>query len=276
MTIDGLRYGWIAEVSIGSPPTIGIVAHELSHLLLGLPDRYYTFFTPTAPGQYSIMDQHPPGGHIDITHKRELGWADVTRVTTTARRTLEAVETSNRCWMLLDPDRGEDEYFLVENRSGKDNFDSSLFDSGLTIWHVMEDAEVYDRAAPPPNVNPTDWCDLGSHNFPRKGIRMIRPLQAEPFDDTIALWDGSDPVTGYDLASHSMPPHDKTVLRWGDGSPSSFRITGLSPAASTMSALIEVVRWSHNIELQDHSSKAPPALAALGGDVHMVHLGVLS
>lgn len=46
ITVGGVKITWIAEVSIGSPPGPGIVAHELSHLLLGHGDMYFTFFTP--------------------------------------------------------------------------------------------------------------------------------------------------------------------------------------------------------------------------------------
>src|SRR5262249_35065572 len=56
LVVDGVTIGTIAEAYIGNPPNHGVVAHELSHLLLGLPDMYVDFFTPTRPGSYSLMD----------------------------------------------------------------------------------------------------------------------------------------------------------------------------------------------------------------------------
>lgn len=47
---------------------------------------------------------------------------------------------------------------------------------------------------------------------------MIRPIQTPPFNDARALWDGSDPATGYDLLSED-PIAGHATLRWGDGNP---------------------------------------------------------
>jgi hypothetical protein len=154
---------------------------------------------------------------------------------------LPDVETRYRAWVLLDPARGSDEYFRVENRWPGNTFDRVLPDRGLAVWHIMEMPATYDAALPPPNVSPADWAGLGSGagGWARKGIRMIRPIQIRPFDDSRALWDGSDPATGYDLLSED-PTADHATLRWGDGSASGFALRRISAAGPEMQVSIAV------------------------------------
>src|SRR5262249_53182221 len=41
LVVDGVRIDVMAEFYIGNPPNLGLVAHELSHLLLGADDMYF-------------------------------------------------------------------------------------------------------------------------------------------------------------------------------------------------------------------------------------------
>jgi M6 family metalloprotease-like protein len=242
ITVDGVKITWIAEVSVGAPPGPGIVAHELTHLLLGHGDMYIDrFFTPSAAGIYSIMDQDGQAPHLDPFAKLKLGWLRPRLIFHDGRYRLRDVETRHRAWVLVDPARGSDEYFLVENRWPGSSFDRVLPDRGLAVWHIMETPATYDAAQPPPNVSPADWAGLGSGSgaWARKGIRMIRPIQTPPFDDSRALWDGSDPATGYDLLSED-PAAGHATLTWGDGSASGFALRRISAASSEMQATIAV------------------------------------
>jgi M6 family metalloprotease-like protein len=241
ITIDGVKITWIAEVSIGSPPGPGIVAHELSHLLLGHGDMYFTFFTPSAAGIYSIMDRDGLAPHFDPFAKLKLGWLKPRLILRTGRYRLKDIETHHTAWILVDPNRGSKEYFIVENRWPGESFDKVLPDRGLGVWHIMENSATYDAALPPPNVPAATWTMLGSGAgaWTRKGIRMIRPIQTPPFDDRRALWDGSEVLTGYDLLSND-PIAAHANLKWGDGKPSGFALRNISSAGPEMEVTIEV------------------------------------
>jgi M6 family metalloprotease-like protein len=240
ITVDGVKITWIAEVSIGSPPGPGIVAHELSHLLLGHGDMYFSFFTPSAAGIYSLMDQDGSAPHLDPFAKLKLGWLRPRLIFHNGRYDLRNIETRHTAWVLLDPSRGSDEYFLVENRWPGSTFDRALPDRGLAIWHIMETPAIYDAALPPPNVSPASWAGLGSgaRTWPRKGIRMIRPIQTPPFNNSRALWDGSDLATGYDLLSED-PIAGHATLKWGNGSGSGFALRLISGAGPRMQVTVD-------------------------------------
>jgi M6 family metalloprotease-like protein len=223
ITVDGVKITSIAEVSIGAPPGPGIIAHELSHLLLGHGDMYFTFFNPAAAGMYSIMDQDGQAPHLDPFAKLKLGWLRPRLIFRSGTYRLADVETDCTGWILLDPRRNTQEYFIVENRWPGTSFDRVLPDRGLAVWHIMEDPATYNAALPPPNTDAEKWRAIDGGGFTRKGIRMIRPVQTAPFNNARALWDGTDPVTGYDLLSDDAV-QSHAELRWGDGSPSGFEV----------------------------------------------------
>lgn len=138
----------------------------------------------------------------------------------------------------MDPSRSTKEYFLIENRwPDAGNYDRELPDRGLAVWHVMEEAATFDAADPPPNVDPEQWQSLGG--FFRRGVRMVRPDVARPFEDGKAAYDGSEPGRDHDLVWDDPDP-DHGELRWGDGTPSGFAIRDISAAGPTMTFRIEV------------------------------------
>jgi M6 family metalloprotease-like protein len=227
ITVDGKLITWISEVSIGAPPGPGIVAHELAHLLLGLGDMYFDrFFNPYAARAYSLMDQDGRAPHLDPASKLKLGWLHPRPVLRSGRYRLADVETGHEAWALVDPHRGVGEYFLVENRWPDTSYDSVLPDRGLGIWHVIEDEQTFTETRPP-GVSADNWSKY--RGWPRQGIRMIRPVLGPPADDGQALWDGSDPATGYDVS-----------LRWADGTASGFALRDISAAGPVMEATIQV------------------------------------
>ena len=240
VVVDGVRILDIAEVSIGSPPRPGIVAHELSHLFLALGDMYFTrFFNPMAAGPYSLMDWDGRAPHLDPVHKVKLGWLWPRVLTRPGTYELRDVANAHEATVLASPDRGADEYFIVENRRSTGTYDAAIPHRGIAVWHIIEDRETFDRF-PPPHVTTDDWAREGG--WSRKGIRMIRPRQEPPFDSTLPLWDGAGDGTGYDLVARLR--HDEhATLRWADGSPSGFALTGIPASADTVDVDVDT-GWS--------------------------------
>jgi M6 family metalloprotease-like protein len=241
LVVDGVQVGDITEFYIGNPPHRGLMAHELSHLLLGTPDMYFWFFNPAAAGHYSLMDNHGNTTHLDPFHKLKFGWARPQIIFSDGRYSLSNVQQSNDVLVLLDPTRGTDEYFLVENRWRDENsFDRGIYDDGgLAVWHIMEKPEVYGSVSPPPNVKVENWDQVLAHDWGRRAIRMIRPILTPPFDDGHALWDRAQAGTDYDLLSEDPDPNH-AQLHWADGSPSGFALRDISAAGRTMEVTIDV------------------------------------
>lgn len=240
ITVDGVLIRWIAEVSLGSTP--GIVSHELSHLMINLGDMYFNkFINPYAAGEYSLMDNHWNSPHIDPANRLKLGWLKPKLLYRSGRCSLPSVETSGQVLILHDPDWGTGEYFILENRSGDGSFDASLPDTGLGVWHVMENPSTYNSAMPPPGVSQAFWGTLNlmsPDGWPRKGIRMIRPEISGSSEDS-ALWDGTDPQTGYPLLGED-PDTSHSELKWGDGTPSRFAIRDVSAPGPVIELTVDI------------------------------------
>jgi len=243
--VNGLKFhSRVAEVSIGDWQ--GIVSHELAHLFLHLDDMYIShqspvtglpYRTPVAAMVYSLMDKHHRGPHLDAFSKLKLGWVRPRVIFRAGRYTLPDVATRRVVWVLADPRRGLGEYFLVENRWGGDSYDRRLPDEGLAVWHVMESPCLYPWIEGPPNIPPSEWGREGLGGI-RRAVRLIRPFQGYA-DDNRALWDGSDPETGYDLLPEDPDPQH-AELRWGDGTPSGFALRSFSDSGPEMEATVEV------------------------------------
>jgi M6 family metalloprotease-like protein len=239
LVVDGVTIPLIAEVYAGSPPNMGAFVHETSHLLFNLPDMYFAFYNPYDAGAYSIMDACYWDAHLDPFHKIHLGWLQPTIVRHSGWYTIYPVESAGEAYVLMDPAHGEKEYFIVENRGRSQHYDTMLPDSGLAVWHVMEDPAVYGALAAPTGVSSSDWSTIATNDWGRRAIRLIRPVYGPPLDNARSLWDGADPTTGYDLLS-SDPNNAHAQLRWHDGTPSGFAIRQISAASAVMDAYFEI------------------------------------
>lgn len=258
LVVDNVTISTMAEAYIGAPPNLGVVAHELGHLVGRLPDLYFSlpndgmwagipFDNPFAAGDYCLMDATYNGAHLCPFLKLKLGWLRPRLILRSGRYELKSVERDREAWILMHPQRGTREYFIVENRFPDNTYDMNLPDRGLGVWHIIEDPAIYSVNIPPvpPNAPAASrqdwwaqkWALIAANDWGRRGIRMIRPVW-DTFRPSQSLWDGSDPATGYDLLPDAPPP--QASLRWADGTPSGFAIHGLSPAGTVMTATVTV------------------------------------
>jgi M6 family metalloprotease-like protein len=259
LVVDGVRIDTISEVYIGAPPSLGVTAHELAHLLLGAGDMYFGYFQPYAAGPYSLMDQSPnQAGHLDPIHKLHLGWLVPRIITSDAWCHLSDVETTQSALLLYNPDHSPNEYFLVENRWRGNSYDTGLPCSGLAVWHGIENPAVYSTLPTPAGVDATKWVDPAWTGWARRAIRSIRPIYGPPYNT--ALWDGSSITTGYDLLSNDANASHQT-LKWADGSPSGFNLLCL-PASGPRVA-VGVVRNGASL------TTPPLAIRLMGNQVQL-------
>ena len=135
---------------------VGIAAHELCHLLLGISESYGNC-PDINPNYYSIMDGlgSYSATHLDPHSKMKAGWVhplainlDTIRGSVTVK--LDAVETHHRIVLLHDSARVEREYFLIENRfpgNPARNYDKPLGVGSIAVWQVFEDLDLVHGSA---------------------------------------------------------------------------------------------------------------------------------
>ena len=130
--------------------TIGVICHELGHLMLGLPDLYDTDETSKGIGRWSGMAggawgqlTHPGDSpsHLDAWSRTAVGFASPIVIDTMLTGdTLAPVATLDDIRM-LNADRFQsplsEEFFYLENRQ-QHGYDASLPGEGLLIYHVDE------------------------------------------------------------------------------------------------------------------------------------------
>jgi len=133
--------------------TIGIIAHELGHSALNLPDLYDVDYSSAGIGYFGLMSsgiwgqanaQEYPGQtpvHFSAWSKTATGWVDPVILTGS---NIEINATGDSNYNIVKVPISSSEYFLLENRStaGYDNGLSytidGIYKGGLAIWHIDE------------------------------------------------------------------------------------------------------------------------------------------
>src|SRR4051794_12186783 len=133
-------YGYL---TIPEDAKIGVSAHELGHLLFGLPDLYDTDYSSEGIGNWCLMAGGTWNGggaqpaHPSAWAKVDQGWVSTTVVTANGSITVPDVETNHQVFRLWKDGAPGTEYFLLENRQ-QTGSDGALPGSGLLLWHIDE------------------------------------------------------------------------------------------------------------------------------------------
>jgi len=202
-TNDGVTLDFASGIATAYSPDLkanvefGLFCHELCHLLIGAGDMYENG-DPTAPGPFSMMDQHAGFSHLDPLHKLKAGnWFDTWDVSSDGYMEIQPVARGGRIVKLQDANSHKGEYFLVENRQ-KVGYDATLPTDGLAVWHCDEKrlpnwrTAVEIEPAGGPNYRYADYLFTG---------------RVGGFDASNDVWDGS--------AKTNTRWHDKTPSRIG-------------------------------------------------------------
>ena len=152
---------------------IGTFCHEFGHVL-GLPDYYCTTDNNTGSDTYTIgtwdimcSGSYNGNGKTPPTHtageRFELGWITPVQLVDAGEYTLEPIESGKKQIYLIakEPHNlswgnpSPSEYWLLENRQrvGWDRHETSLPGTGLVIWHVDYNSNIWGRNEPN-NGNP--------------------------------------------------------------------------------------------------------------------------
>ena len=158
LTLDGMKivsYACSHEVSYQSggiyPTGIGTFVHEFGHVL-GLADHYDTSYQSGAqhPGQWDTMasgayndnQHHPP--LFSAFERAELGWLTYTEIEPTPQNlSAEILAEKNKAFRITVPNTNGQEYFVLENRQRTNEFEMTLPGTGLLVWHIDMDEDVW-------------------------------------------------------------------------------------------------------------------------------------
>ena len=140
-------YDLVPELSDSSmtPTTIGVLAHELGHLL-GLDDLYDTSSSAKAgqgDGPWSLMadgnwNGYPAGSspaELDPFSRIFLGWIDPQVIAESETGVILPPIEKRPVVYELRPAGKETDYFLISNEQ-QISFDQALPESGVLIWHI--------------------------------------------------------------------------------------------------------------------------------------------
>lgn len=121
---------------------VGVMAHELGHLLLKWPDLYDTDYSSAGTGRWDLMaggswnnGGHTPA-HPTAWCKVQAGWINPTTIFNAQQDvTIKPYATNAQTYKLPVGSVGSKEYFLVSNRQ-KTGFDRHIPGEGCIIEHV--------------------------------------------------------------------------------------------------------------------------------------------
>ncbi|HEU4560608.1 MAG TPA: M6 family metalloprotease domain-containing protein [Longimicrobium sp.] len=195
-----------------SPAGMNIPVHEMGHAL-GLPDLNDLDRSSYGVGRWDVMgyglylaDGRP--AHLGAWSLRQLGWAQVTRVTESGDVRLDPAANTGQVVEVGVP--GSREHFLLENRQ-RVGSDTPLPGSGLLVWRVHPD--VLDGAV---------LQYRGTEDEANPGLMLV---QADGRNDLASRQNFGD-------ASDPFPGSGNVVLVNGQTTPSTrdhaTRATGIS------------------------------------------------
>ena len=201
--------GGYGVANTGTATNLITVAHEIGHVAYDMPDTYFQ-----EVGSRLDLGGNTPHLQDDVLfrhngwHYIRLGWIEPTVVTESGYYDIPR-EPAGSSFILYDPDRGTDDYVIVENRAPiPGTYDRSAGDTGLVIWRIDESAYEPDQS--------TDWLKLISPGAIDERPWAWNP-SLDPNDDQRTVdgltWRGGDEAT---LAVRAISPADKEMRVYFD------------------------------------------------------------
>jgi M6 family metalloprotease-like protein len=213
VTLDGKQLGGLRMAFGGTDTNLITIIHETGHVAFDMPDLYFWNVgqLDLAGSTCGIDDDNL--FRVNAWQKLHLGWSTPTVVTRDGFYDIRRPpRTSGASFILYDPDKGTDHYFVVENRGRvAGTYDQRASDTGLVIWRLEDDEYT---------PNGEGEAELG----PDEGfIALIRP-------DGGRAWDPSDLNT----------PQRTMERDWRDGTASNVAVRAIPAAGDSMRVFFDV------------------------------------
>jgi M6 family metalloprotease-like protein len=239
VSLDGKTLG-LRPSLVGGGANLVTDIHEVTHAALDATDLYTTVGQLDLMGGVQCADGDDRLWELSSWHKMHFGWIKPTVVTSDGYYSVSQYDTTGASFLLYDPSKNADNYFLVENRepkydydaksydAGPDSYDQTAGDRGLVIWRV-DDAQF--KTA---NANPA-W------------IEVMRPDQSTKTDDGNDAFDPSDVDT----------PQRTMIRNWRDGSASNVAVRAIGNSGSVMRAYFDVRGPGILVDTYDRLKQGP-------------------
>ncbi len=215
---------------------VGVMAHELGHLLMAWPDLYDTDYSSAGTGRWDLMaggswnDGGNTPAHPTAWCKARAGWVSPTTLfNSQVDVVIPPYATAGRVYKLPIGSAASDEYFLVSNRN-QTGFDTHLPGSGLIIEH----------------------CDDAQGNNTDENHYLVDIEQADGQRDlnlNVNRGDAADPFPsgGNTKFTATSTPNSNAY----DGSDSQVSVTNIATSGANISATLNVggssaLHWENN------------------------------
>jgi len=233
--MDGVHL--YAYLTIPEDGRLGVIAHEMGHLLFQWPDLYDTDYSSAGLGNWCIMAGGSWNNDGDTPAlpcawcKAAQGWADVAVAAGKQTIALPRVMDHQRIWKLTNSALPSSEYFLLENRE-RQGFDAYLPGGGLLIYHV-------------------DDTRPANTNEPHYKVGLIQADALLDLEENISGGDDGDPYPG-STNNRTFDALSRPASLAHSGQPSGIAVREISDASLVMTC---------NVEIAD--SKAAPQPTAI-------------
>lgn len=217
------------------------LAHEVAHQNLGARDLYgfgvgaFDLFGPTCGAADTTMFA------FNAWQKMHLGWLTPTVVTRDGFYDVPRADTNAKAFLLYDPDRGTNDYFMVENRQPTaTTYDQNATDSGLAIWRADDSqyASGVDTVRPIDIMRPDGVTNPG-----------CSPTSCYGGSNGDA-WNPSDPAS----------PQRTMARGWRDGAASNVAVRAIGDSGSSVRAYFDVRGPGVLVDTYAQLKAAPPQL----------------
>jgi immune inhibitor A len=229
---------------------LGCFCHEVGHFL-GLPDLYREGYSIIV-GNWCLMgggcynNEGKTPAHPSAWCKIHLGWTEPILLNHIPKsQEIPAVIDSKVIYKLEVPGSEGKEYFLLENRQQK-GFDKDLPSNGLLIWHIDENACIFQA----PNSDPERFFLTLEQSDGKKDLELNRVelFKQEIIDELPkeVVGDLGDPFPGITL-NRTFDDESSPSSRTYNGKKSFVKVKSISDSGDLMNAQIGIDIHSNNI-----------------------------
>ena len=216
LSLDGKNLSSLSLAGSVTDANLVTQFHELGHAAFWAPDLYaWDVYNYDLHG-FTCRDlgaEDPLFFNLGAWQKMNLGWVSPTVVTKDGYYDVPRADRNPTAFILYDPDKGINDYFMVENRQAAGaSYDSGIDDSGLVIWRAD-------------NSLPFQGPGASTDKPP---IEVVRPP-----DSTGAgteAWDSGDART----------PARSMTYGWRDGTAAKVAVRAIPGAGDTMRTYFDV------------------------------------
>lgn len=209
VTFQNFSSGRYRHVITRTATNLMTIVHEFGHQLFDMPDSYHQdpdreglIGSQTDLGGRTVGTAYDDLWRPNAWHYMHLGWAEPTVVTQSGYYDVPR-EPAGSSFILYDPDRGTDDYFIVENRAPiPGTYDQGVGSTGLMIWRVDE----------------SEYTVLGFTGW----LELVHRAAINP------------PLT------HDHPARTVDDLTWRDGTATDLAVRAISPADDVMRVYFDV------------------------------------